>query len=90
MTKFFQILTALVGIAMSIGYFPQAYKIWKTKSANNVSLVAFTIFAVGTLIWTLYGFFLKDLVLILSFAVGVVGSWSVLFLAIKYKMKSKK
>lgn len=90
MLKIFQIITTVVGIIMSIGYFPQAYKIYKTKSAENISLATFVIFALGTLIWTLYGFFIKDYVLILSFTVGVIGSWLVLFLSIKYKIKAKK
>jgi MtN3 and saliva related transmembrane protein len=85
--KFFQILTTVVGIVMSIGYFPQAYRLYKTKSAENISLVSFVIFACGTLIRTLYGIFINDLVLILSFMVGVIGSWLVLFLAITYRMK---
>jgi len=87
--KFFQILTTVVGIMMSVGYFPQAYKIYKTKSADNISLVAFIVFALGTLLWTLYGFFINDFVLILSFIIGAIGSWLVLFLSIKYKIKAK-
>lgn len=88
--NFFKVLTTIVGIVMSVGYFPQAYRLYKTKSADNISLVSFTIFAIGTLIWTLYGVVMHDLVLILSFIVGVVGSWSVLFLAIKYRILNKK
>lgn len=87
MMKFFQVLTTIVGIVMSIGYFPQAWKLYKTKSAENISLVTFTIFAVGTAIWTLYGILVHDIVLILSFVVGVIGSWLCLFLAVKYKIK---
>ncbi len=89
MLNFFRILTTIVGIVMSIGYFPQAYRLYKTKSADTISLVSFTIFALGTLIRTVYGFVIHDIVLILSFIVGVIGSWSVLFLAIKYRMKKK-
>jgi MtN3 and saliva related transmembrane protein len=90
MMKIFQVLTTIVGIVMSIGYFPQARKLYKTKSAENISLVTFTIFAVGTAIWTLYGILIHDIVLILSFVVGVVGSWLCLFLAIMYKRKKVK
>ena len=57
---------------MSIGYFPQAYKLYKKKSAENISVLSFSIAASGTLIWTLYGFFIHDVVLILSFIVGVI------------------
>jgi len=81
----FKILTTIVGVVMSIGYFPQAYKLYKNKSAENISLLSFSIAAFGTLIWTLYGFFIHDIVLILSFVVGVIGSWLVLFLTLKYR-----
>jgi MtN3 and saliva related transmembrane protein len=90
MMKFFQVLTTIVGIVMSIGYFPQAWKLYKTKSAKDISMVTFTIFAVGTAIRTLYGIVVHDIVLILSFIVGVIGSWLCLFLAITYRMKAKK
>jgi MtN3 and saliva related transmembrane protein len=69
MLTFFRVLTTIVGIVMSIGYFPQAYKLYKTKSADDISLVTFIIFAVGTLIRTIYGFVIHDIVLILSFIV---------------------
>ncbi|MCX6822913.1 MAG: SemiSWEET family transporter [candidate division SR1 bacterium] len=85
--KIFQVLTTIVGIVMSIGYFPQAYKLYKTKSAENISILSFCIFAAGTFIWTLYGILIGDRVLILSFVVGVVGSRLVLGLAITYKKK---
>jgi MtN3 and saliva related transmembrane protein len=78
------IVTAL-GVAMSLGYFPQAYRIWQKKDAEEVSLVTFGIFAVGTFVWTVYGVVLGDPVIIASFAVGVVGSWTVLGLAIRYR-----
>jgi uncharacterized protein with PQ loop repeat len=32
-------LTAIVGVLMSLGYFPQAYKIYKNKSSKDVSLI---------------------------------------------------
>jgi MtN3 and saliva related transmembrane protein len=72
---------------MSLGYYPQAYNIWKNKSAENISIPTFLIFALGTMIWTVYGILIKDTVVISSFAIGVVGSWSVLILTLKYRKK---
>jgi MtN3 and saliva related transmembrane protein len=82
-------IVAILGIAMSLGYFPQAYRIWQKKNADDVSLVTFGIFAVGTFVWTVYGVVLGDPVIIASFAVGVVGSRSVLGLAIYYRSFEK-
>ena len=90
MLIFFKVLTMVVGVAMSVGYFPQVYRIYKTKSAESVSLSSFIIFALGTLTRTLYGFVVHDIVLIMSFIVGVVGSRRVLFLTIRYRMKTKR
>ncbi len=70
---------------MSFAYFPQAWRIWKLKRGDDVSLSSFSIFAVGTTTLTLYGFYKNDLVIILSFIIGVVGSWLVLFLALYYR-----
>lgn len=90
MLSFFKVLTTIVGIVMSVGYFPQARKLYKTKSAEDISMITFTIFAVGTAIRTLYGILVHDVVLILSFIVGVIGSRLCLFLAIRYRMTAKR
>jgi len=87
LTHMFQILTTIVGVVMSVGYFPQAYKIYKNKSAENISVLSFSIAAFGTMVWTLYGVFIQDLVVILSFVVGVIGSRLVLLLTLKYRKK---
>ena len=74
-----------MGVVMSLGYYPQAYKIWKLKTAGQISVPAFIIFSLGTLIWFIYGIVLHDLPIIISFALGVVGAWLVLILALWYR-----
>jgi MtN3 and saliva related transmembrane protein len=83
--KIFQIFVTIMGVVMSLGYYPQAYKIWKNKSASDISIPAFIIFASGTLTWFIYGIVIKDFPIIVGFILGVIGSWSVLFLSLKYK-----
>lgn len=70
---------------MSLAYYPQAYKIYKNKSAKNVSISSFIIFSVGTATWLAYGIYLKDAPLVISFVFGVLGSWLVLVLSIVYR-----
>ncbi|MDD5547808.1 MAG: SemiSWEET family transporter [Candidatus Pacebacteria bacterium] len=84
-----KIFVTLMGIAMSAGYYPQAYKIWKNKSARNVSILSYIIFGLGTLTWAIYGFYLKDPIIFLGFIVGVVGSWLVLGLTVYYNFFKK-
>ncbi|HEY0010385.1 MAG TPA: SemiSWEET family transporter [Candidatus Paceibacterota bacterium] len=82
-----QATVTVVGFAFSIGYYPQAYKIFKTKSAGDVSISSFIIFVIGTTVWTFYGFYERNITIILSFFLGMVGSWLVLFLTLYYRRK---
>lgn len=74
---------------MSCGYYPQAYAIWKRKSAGDISLVSYFIFVIGTITWTIYGFYKQDVAIIWSFVIGAVGSTLVLALTLYYRNKNK-
>jgi len=76
-----------MGVIMSLGYFPQAYKVYKNKSSKDISLLAFVIFSLGTLTWFIYGLTIKDIPIILGFILGVIGSWLVLILSIIYRKR---
>ncbi|MCR4283957.1 MAG: SemiSWEET family transporter [Parcubacteria group bacterium] len=80
-------IVTLIDVLMSVGYFPQAYKIYKNKFAGDISILTYIIFSTGTFIWVLYGIYLKDLPIVFSFAIGVFGSWSVLALALYYRKR---
>ena len=79
------IIVTILGVLMSLAYFPQAYRIYKQRSSKDISLISYGIFSVGTLAWFIYGVLLNDLPIILSFGIGVLGSWTVLTLAIIYR-----
>lgn len=79
------IAASIMGVAMSAGHFPQAWKIWKRRSAKDVSMLTFTIFAIGDWVWLAYGISIRNWPLIVSFSVGVVGTALVLLLALKYR-----
>jgi MtN3 and saliva related transmembrane protein len=87
---FLKLFTTIIGIMMSVGYFPQAWKIYKTKDVSSISIPTFVIFALGTLTWAIYGFVIGDSALIASFIVGVVGSWSILGLTLLYTYRKGK
>ena len=80
--EIFKIFVTIMGVVMSLGYYPQAYKIWKNKSAINISVPTFVIFALGTVTWFIYGLVVHDIIIVISFVIGVIGSWSVLILSL--------
>lgn len=81
-------LATIMGIVISWGYYFQAYDIFKKKSAKDVSLISYVIFALGTLTWLVYGLYLKDQTIIWGFLFGVIGSWLVLILILFYRNKN--
>ncbi|MDE2019032.1 MAG: hypothetical protein KGJ13_01645 [Patescibacteria group bacterium] len=82
-------LATITGILMSLGYYPQAWKIYKTRSAADISIPSFVIFSFGTASWFCYGVYLRDWTIMSSFGLGVIGSWTILFLSLAYKNKEK-
>ena len=79
------ILVSIFGILMSIGHFFQAGKIIKNKKAKDVSLMTYLIFFIGSFIWLIYGVILKELPIVISFIIGVIGSFLVLVLYSRFR-----
>jgi len=84
-----QWFATITGVLMSLGYYPQIWKIVKTKSAKDIAIPSYVIFSIGTVSWLFYGFYLHDLTIVLSFGLGVIGSWTILILTFWYRKKNK-
>ena len=75
----------LAAFCTTFAFFPQALKVWKTKSTRDISLYMFIIFTIGVLSWLVYGITISDLPIILANAVTLVLSLFILIYKIKYK-----
>jgi MtN3 and saliva related transmembrane protein len=79
------VLGLMAAFITTVSLFPQLVKIWRTKSAKDISLVTFSLFCVGIFLWFVYGVVISDVPLIganfFSFIQGLV----ILLLKIKYK-----
>lgn len=87
MIRILEAATAIMGIVMSFGYYPQIYTMVKNESAKNVSILSYVIFSVGTFVWSLYGLLTGNLMIIVGFIFGWIGSWLVLGLSLYYRSK---
>lgn len=58
----------LIGIAAALlttfGFVPQIIKMYRTKSARDISPVTLFQFSAGTIVWALYGWHLGDVIII--------------------------
>ncbi len=76
----------LFGALLSgITFFPQVYKIWKLKSANEISLTMTLIILLSNVIWLIYAFEKNDLAIIC--ANFFVGSCALTIIYFKFKFK---
>ena len=79
------ILATIFGSAMSLAYFPQAYKIHKRKSSEDISLLTFSVFLVGVVVWLLYGLSIQNFPVVFANFLGLLGVSSVIFMCVRYK-----
>jgi MtN3 and saliva related transmembrane protein len=78
-------LGLIAGTLTTISFVPQVIKIWKSKHARDISLGMFAIFSSGVLLWLFYGIQIGALPVILSNAITLGLSLTILVFKIKYK-----
>ena len=81
------IFTAYMSLVVNLGqsmHYIQAWKIYTTKSAEDISLVAYVICLILLIHWLVYGIVIKDRVIIMAETLGVIGSMLVIIGTIIY------
>ena len=74
----------MVGACLTtFSFLPQAIRIWRTRSARDVSLVMYVMMTSGSVMWLIYGLLLGSPALIFSNGVGLVMTGSVLALKLR-------
>ena len=64
---------------MALAGLPQAIKIFKRKSAEDISAITYFIIGIGAVVWVFYGFEIKSFAVIISNALGALTSAFVIF-----------
>ncbi len=85
-----EIIAVLFGLGLMVNaalFVPQAVKIFKTKSAKDVSILTFAGFNVLQLIGIAHGYFQQDLSLILGMIASFIACGAVTFLGLVYRRK---
>lgn len=77
-------LGLLAGLQTTVAFLPQALKVWRTKSAEDVSLATFLIFCSGVACWLVYGLLIDSLSIVLANAVTLVLAASIVWLKLRY------
>ena len=65
-------------------FVPQLTKVWRTKSAEDLSYGMFGAFSAGILLWLVYGLVRDDLPIIVANGITLVLSVAILVLKVRY------
>jgi len=76
----------LLGAFMSsITFIPQVYKVWETKSVNDLSLVMIFIVFASTLVWLVYAFALMLWPVIIANSIVCILSMFLIYFKFAYQ-----
>ena len=81
-------MASLVGFAAgfltTVAFVPQVVKIWRSKSAEDVSLATFLAFTLGVALWLVFGILQKELPIILWNGVTLVLAGAILAMKLRF------
>lgn len=77
----------VAGVLTTSAFVPQVWKIWRTRSARDVSYGMFGLFAFGVLLWLIYGIFLAAPSIILANGITFLLALAVIALKLHFERK---
>jgi len=75
---------AAAGALTTIAFIPQVWRVWKTRSAHDLSLSMYFIFSSGVALWLFYGILLGALPIIAANGITLLFSGAVLAMKLKF------
>lgn len=82
--------TLVTGIGLAAGalttsaLIPQAVRIWRTKSAKDVSLTMLIVMVIGIILWIAFGLLRSEFAIIVTNAFALVIALMLLFLKLRH------
>ena len=78
------LIGAVAGTLSTVAFVPQAWRIWKTRSARDLSLPMYLIFTSGVALWFVYGLLLGAIPIIVCNGLTLVLAGTVLAMKLKF------
>ena len=84
-TNYIDFFGFLAALLTTIAFLPQLYKTWKTKSADDVSLIMLILFITGLICWIIYGLKIHSIPILVANVVTFIFNFSILILKLTYR-----
>lgn len=66
-------------------FLPQVIRLWRTRDSEGISLITFSVFSAGVVLWLIYGILLHSLPIIIANTVTIVLSIAIVVLTIRFR-----
>jgi len=83
-------LGLLAGVLTTLAFVPQVIRVWRTRSARDLSLASFAIFTVGVALWLAYGIAVGALPVIVANAVTLVLAGAILVMKLVFDRAKRR
>jgi MtN3 and saliva related transmembrane protein len=80
-----EILGLVAGTITSITFVPQVIKIWKTKSAKDLSIMMLLLLMLGVVLWLIYGLVVMSASIIYTNSMVLLMSLVMMYFKLKFK-----
>jgi MtN3 and saliva related transmembrane protein len=75
----------LAGLLTTFAFVPQVLKIWRSKSAKDISLRTYVALSIGIVLWLVYGILKQELPIILWNAVTLVLAVAIVAMKLRFR-----
>lgn len=75
---------AVAAVCTTAAFVPQVVRVWRLRSASEISLATFSLFSFGTFVWLVYGLLIDSWPVIAANAVTFLLAVSIVVLKLNY------
>ena len=80
----------VAGVLTTLAFVPQVIRVWRTRSARDLSLASFAIFTAGVALWMIYGVAIDALPVIVANAVTLVLAAAILVMKLAFDRPKRR
>ncbi|CAG1003826.1 Sugar transporter SemiSWEET [Methylophilaceae bacterium] len=84
MSAYASIIGFIAATLTTIAFIPQVIKVWRTRSARDVSLGMYALFTLGVALWLLYGILIDSWPVMVANALTLVLAGAVLLMKVGF------
>jgi MtN3 and saliva related transmembrane protein len=86
---FTESIGSVAAVCTTIAFLPQLVRVWRRKSADDISLSMFLIFSTGVALWLVYGLRINSPPMIAANTVTLILAIGILVLKLRYDARAR-